>query len=209
LIEEFSQESRSETVLRLAALPRQPVEERLLRRGIPPESVPETLEVLDEEGTPFSAVALVRDTFAPKYKHPTPFPPRRRFSDGNAPVYYAALEERTCVEEVKYHLSSSLQPGRYFAVISCQFDGLVLLLCGHEKKYPDLTSKTESGYPFCQRLANEARLKVKAIHAPSARAASGTCVPVFDEHTLSNHQTAYFGRFVSGASAGDLVFQRV
>jgi len=208
LIEEFSQESRSETVLRLAALPREPLEEYLLKRGITRESVPETLEVLALDGTPFSAVALVRDTFTPKYRYSTPFP-RWRFSAGNAPVYYAALEERTCVEEVKYHLRSSLQPGRYFAVISCQFDGLVLLLCGHEKKYPELTSQTEAGYPFCRRLANEARLTVNAMHAPSARAPSGTCVPVFDERTLSSHQTAYFGRFVSGASAGDLVFQRV
>jgi hypothetical protein len=132
----------------------------------------------------------------------------RVVGNGSAPVYYAALEERTCVEELRHHQGRALQPGKYFAMVSCWFDGIVLLLRGHENSYPDLTSETEGGYPFCQRLAIEARSKVDALHAPSAREESGTCVPVFSEQTLSDRRITYHGRFVR-APDGSIRFEKV
>jgi hypothetical protein len=84
----------------------------------------------------------------------------------------------------------------------------VLLLCGHENSYPDLTSETDWGYPFCQRLAIEARSKVDALHAPSAHERSGICVPVFSEQTLSDRRIAYRGRFVQ-APDGSIRFEKL
>jgi hypothetical protein len=207
LIEQFSQEQKSEVVLRLAALPARSLDSILARRGIDAANIGDTRAVLAENGTPFTADELVRDTFTAKNRYPTPFP-RGRYGDGSAPVYYAALEEPTCVEELKYHQGNALQPGKYFAIVSCWFDGLVLVLCGHENRYSELTSTTESGYPFCQHLAHEARSKVDALHAPSARDASGTCVPVFSEQALSDRQIAHHGRFVQTPN-GSLRFDKV
>jgi hypothetical protein len=191
----------------LVSLPRESLEAVLTKRGIDPRSLPETLAVLAENATPFTAVDVINDTFTPKPHYPTPFP-IGRYGDGHAPVYYSALEEGTCVEEVKYHLKEALQPGRHFAVVSCQFEGAVLLLCGHENTYPYLTSQTESGYPNCQRLANSARSKVEALHAPSARQRLGTCVPVFTQLSLANPQVIRQGRFDQRLEGG-LLFVHV
>jgi hypothetical protein len=207
LTEEFSQERKSEVVLRLAALPAAPLDAILVRRNIDPASIRDTRAVLAENGTPFTADELVRDTFTPKDGYPTPFP-RRRYGDGSAPVYYAALEESTCIAELTHHQGRALQPGKCFAMVSCWFDGMVLLLCGHENSYPDLTSQTDGGYPFCQRLASEARSKVDALHAPSAHERSGICVPVFSEQTLSDRRIAYRGRFCQ-APDGSIRFEKL
>jgi hypothetical protein len=207
LIQEFSRENVSEVIFRLAALPSESLDVVLLRRGLNPESIRETRAVLAENGTPFSAAEMVKDTFRPKAGYPSPFP-IHRYGDGHAPVYYATLEDDTSIAEVRHHLGDSLLPPRYFAVVSCLFTGAVLILCGYENKYPDLTSATESGYPFCQKLANQARAIVEGLHAPSARQRSGICVPAFQERSLSNPQTAYRGRFVSGSN-GSVRFERV
>jgi hypothetical protein len=209
LIEEFSKKRQSEVVLRLAALPADRLDAILMGRVINPSSIAETSAVLAENGTPFTADELVRDAFTPKEGYPTPFS-RGRYGDGTTPIYYAALEEPTCVEEVKHHQGEALQPGKYFSMVSCRLDGLVLLLCGYENRYPDLTSTDQSGYPFCQKLAYEARSEdVDALHAPSARnKPSGTCIPVFREQVLSDRRVAYRGRFVQ-APDGSLRFDKV
>ncbi len=38
---------------------------------------------------------------------------------------------------------------RTYHSIECRYDGTTVDLCGKEQKYPDLVSKTKTGYPFC------------------------------------------------------------
>jgi hypothetical protein len=190
----------------LAALSIDTVDAVLLRRGIRTESIPEARAVLANTQTPFTPQEMVDDAFIPKSGYRTPFPVRR-YGDGSWPVYYAALEYATCVAELAYHLRNSLE-ARHFVMVACDLTGPVLILCGHEGKYPDLVSQTESGYEFCQKLADQARAANDALHAPSARRETGTCVPVFARRALSNAQPLRRGRFVR-TSVGNIQFEEL
>lgn len=196
-----------EVVFRLAALLSGPLEDILLRRGIRPESIDEIRAIIDENGTPFSAEDMARDIFTPQYAKSPPFRVTR-YSDGYMPVYYSAIEERTCVAELRHHLRDSLGLSRYFAMIACEFRGQVLILLGHETRFGDLISATDSGYPFCQKLAREARGVVDGLHAPSAREKGGTCVPVFRREALFDFRITYRCRFVK-QSSGEIDFERL
>jgi hypothetical protein len=179
----------------------------LLGRGIRPESIAETQTVLRQTGVPFSAEEMVDNTFTAKTQYPTPFP-IGRYGNGQWPVYYAAIAEETCAAEVAYHLGGQTVEGRYFAVVSCRFDGDVLQLDGRQNEYRDLISPTSAGYVFCQQVADEARLVVSGLHAPSARHQGGVCVPVFVRQSLSQSHRLHFGRFVIN-SDGTVEFLRV
>ena len=117
-----------------------------------------------------------------------------RFSNGTIPVYYSALDEATCQQELKFHIQKDLSEqsdhvarySRSFSLIGCQFLGKAANLLGQEKRYPELTSPSEDGYPFCQAIGLEAVQKnVHGLLAPSARNRGGTCVPVFARSALS------------------------
>ena len=157
---------------------------------------------------------VVDGSFDEKSNSATPFPVGR-FSDGSLPVYYSALEEATCQQELAFHLAweSSGKPGdtsghlRSYSLISCYYSGNSSDLRGREQVYPELISQTEEGYPFCQSLGFESvRLKIDAFLAPSARFHSGTCIPVFNRSALSN--PAISARFKVLVDAGDVEFQQ-
>ena len=113
-----------------------------------------------------------------------------RFNQQTYGVYYSALEQRTSVEEVLHHRKKTMSAqssAQYYRFISAQFDGLVVDLRGQEKAHPELISKDESGYPFCQGLADAARESgTNGFYTPSARHPDGTNVPVFTQDALSN-----------------------
>jgi hypothetical protein len=89
---------------------------------------------------------------------------------------------------------------RHYRFLEVAFSGAILDLSGHEAKYPDLASPTESGYPFCQSLAAKARaMPVDGLHTPSARRKDGTCVPVFTESALGNESFAGHATFTPNA----------
>jgi RES domain len=150
MIEEFAREARADTVLKLASLPNELIDVILLRRGIDPASISEAKEVLADVQIPLTPEEAVAYSF----HQPQP----GRFGDGQWGVYYSALEEGTCVEEVKYHCrrqfeqqrTGVLPHDRYYHLLNCSFAGSVLVLIGHEGRYPDLVSPTDAGYPFCQ-----------------------------------------------------------
>jgi len=75
------------------------------------------------------------------------------------PALYTALDELTCLAEIKYHLHGSFSPTekRFYSFLNADFSGSVLIIVGHETLYPDLVSKSDSGYPFCQAVAASAR----------------------------------------------------
>ena len=177
-------------VLRLAAIPSQRLETILLERRIKLESLEEILELLSPGDLVTSPEDVLDHAFRPRSTHgihDTPFP-RSRFSDGTLGIYYSATEERTCKDEIAFHLNSSGPEGfpRYYSLIISRYEGETVDLRGADKDHPELVSKDDSGYSHCQNLAKSA---VEQGHdgflTPSARAKGGTCVPVFRRSSLS------------------------
>jgi hypothetical protein len=185
-------EHRNEIVLRLASLPKRDIEDFLLRRGLDPASIDDVKAALAAVGTPITPQEAVNYSFTAHGAPPT-FG-TGRFGDGTVPVYYAALEMKTCEREVKYHLAKEIAVvplPRLYQLIACDFAGDILDVCGHEHDHPELVSETDSGYPFCQALAQRAiASNIDAFHTPSARRLGGICTPVFSHPALTSPRFA-------------------
>ena len=143
--------------------------------------------------TTITAKDVLDNAFLPRNNAPTPFA-IGRFGDGSIGVFYSALEEKTCKQEILFHtideLNESPSRPRFFRLIECQYTGSTADLRGHEFKYPCLVSETKKGYPFCQQLGSEAvEREIDGYFAPSARQKGGTCVPVFSRSSLSEPHT--------------------
>lgn len=197
MIKRFERNERADPVLKLAALPRESIEAILLRRGISAESVLEVRTAL----TAVDIVLDANDAVAYSFREPYRV---GRFGDGHIGVFYSALEEETCVTEISYRhgrqlaeqRSGEFPHDRYYHLITCNFSGVALVLLGEEVSHPELISATENGYPFCQRLANEAAADgIDALYTRSARAENGTCVPVFSQPALHHPTTVSRFRF--------------
>ncbi len=207
------------TVVRLAAVTNTSVQ-RFLNRGISPESYPEIQERLRKQKIVFEPTQLIDKVFEPSTnpKHTTPFA-RTRFTKGDKAVFYSALEDETSIEEIKYHQTrrgefSDLAntpdaPPRYYGLYETNFDGTMLDLFTIHPDCPELTSEDDSGYPKCQRLAEEARSKsMNAFRTPSARQSEGICTPIFDRQSLvSVPRLKSHGRFIN--EHGKIVFRQV
>lgn len=206
MIDECERVSRSELVHKLASLPRGTIDSILIRRGISVDSVEEVRPLLATVGSPFTAEEVIAYSFK-RHEGRTPPFGVGRFGDGrDYPVYYSAIEEETCIAEIRHRVRKSfeaMQSGalpypRYYRFVSSAFYGLTLTLCGHEGAHRELVSADERGYPFCQSLARQALTqKISAFHAPSARREGGVCVPVFSQQALSNHRSGYFIMFAA------------
>lgn len=192
MIEEYDRSNKNEVVLKLASFPKTSIDETLLNRGLDPNSIRDAKAILALVGAPFTPDEAVAYSFMPHGAPPT-FG-KGRFGDGSYPVYYSALEMETCKEEVRHRLKdakAAVPFDRYFQIIACDFSGEVLNLCGHEGAHPELVSKTEDGYSFCQALAMAARgSAIQAFHTPSARKTEGICTPVFSRPALTNARFA-------------------
>ena len=194
MLEDCATSTQHKTVLRLAAIARQPLLTIMSRRRIDPREHAAIANALASTSMALSAETVVDDAFRPRPDKPTPFP-TGRFGDGSIGVYYSALEERTCKREVGYHLGREFadtrtagftQPRRY-AFVCCEYDGNTAELRGKEGEHPDLVSQTPDGYPFCQALAREATSNgIAGLLTRSARDPKGTCLPVFARGALSN-----------------------
>ena len=215
-IDDCERSTRSEAVHKLASLLPGTINSILIQRGIAPENVEEVSLLLAGAGSPFTADQVVAHSFERQNNRTAPFG-IGRFGDGNEyPVYYSAIEEETCIEEVKHHAQrgfEAMQSGeipypRLYQFISSTFEGLTLILCGHEQTHTELVSADESGYPFCRSLARQARMQgISAFHAPSARRKGGVCVPVFLINALSKHRSHHFISFT--ARDGQVEYERV
>jgi RES domain len=195
-------------VLRLASLPRERIEAVLLKRNISPESIPEVRAALGVANVPLNAEEAVSYSFRE--------PSVGRFGDGTFGVFYSARTEPTCIAEISYHhrrqlaeqRSGAFPHDRYYNLISCDFAGNTLTLLGAEAKYRDLVSPTDAGYPFCQRLAKAAIGQgVDAFYTRSARDRNGTCVPIFNQKSITNAQS--LARFRFFAEAGQSRHERL
>jgi hypothetical protein len=183
VINQFARENRADTVFKLASLPRELIDSILVKRGIDRDSLSEVKEVMANVDIPLTPEEALAYSFRKPFR-------KARFGDGSYGIYYSALEDGTCVEEIRHHYQLEFEQfphPRYFHLLTCDFAGLALVLIGHEGRYPNLISSSDAGYPFCQELAGEARRGgVDALYTRSAREPTGTCVPVFTEKTLSN-----------------------
>jgi len=188
LLDQYDRINQGNIVLKLASLPKSGIDEFLLERGLDPTSVADAKAALALVGAPVTPGGVVDYSFS-KHGSPPTFG-KGRFSDGSHPVFYCALEMETCEQEVRHRLKddkSAASFNRYFQFIACDFSGVIVDLCGKEKDHPELVSKTEDGYPFCQALAVQARNSgVDGFHARSARKAGGICTPTFSRPALTN-----------------------
>lgn len=197
MLESLTPKKERHTVARLSAVSDANVE-RLLNRGISPESFPEIQGRLRKLKIVFEPTQLIDKVFEPSTnpKHPTPFA-KTRFTNGDKAVFYSALEDETSIEEIKYHQTRSGEfsdlentphaPPRYFRLYETDFDGTLLDLFTIHPDCPELTSANENGYPKCRQLAEEARSRsINAFRTPSARRHEGTCTPIFDRQSLGD-----------------------
>ena len=219
MLEGLTPKTEQHTVVRLSAVSDANVE-RLLNRGISPESFPEIQERLRKLKIVFEPTQLIDKVFEPSTnpKHPTPFA-KTRFTDGDKAVFYSALEDETSIEEIKYHQTRSGEfsdlenipnaSPRYFRLYEMDFEGTVLDLFTIHPDCPELTSKEESGYPKCRELAEEARNRsINAFRTPSARQPGGTCTPVFNRGSLGDVPLLKsHGRFTH--ADGSIVFEKL
>ena len=163
--------------------------ELVIRRGLDEEALRETLEFLGPANG--AAEELLNGPFEPKARLKDKWNPSR-FSDGNWPVFYGALELETSEAEIVYHLEAgqmkaALSAGGpvYFSRFHCTFDGRALDLRPKLTEWPWLVDPNTTN-ARCQALGREAHEKdIDGFLAPSARSSGGTNVPVFTREMLS------------------------
>jgi hypothetical protein len=208
LLETCVREERSDTILKLASLPKARIETILLGRGLDPASITDAKEALARVDTPITAREAVDYSFQ-RRGDPSTFG-KGRFGDGSAPVLYAALEKETCQAEVRHHAEREAAVDalpRFYHLLACDFKGLVAILIGEEVEHPELISPTDQGYPFCQALARQARdAHIRAFYTRSARHPAGTCTPVFARPNVTNERT--IERVVLVRSGGEVRYER-
>jgi hypothetical protein len=113
-----------------------------------------------------------------------------RFSDGEWPVFYAAIGRTTAEKESTHHYArkaagdAAARRGVHYSIVRCRFSGEIIDLRPKLGEWPRLIS---DDYTFCNGLGKEAHDEpVDGFLAPSARNAGGTTVPAFMEGTLSD-----------------------
>lgn len=113
-----------------------------------------------------------------------------RFSTGEWPVFYAAVERETAEKESSHHYgrkaagdASASRPVHY-SLVQCSFAGEVINLVPKRSDWPELVAED---YTFCNELGREAHaMPLSAFFAPSARHSGGTTVPAFAANSISN-----------------------
>jgi hypothetical protein len=113
-----------------------------------------------------------------------------RFSDGEWPVFYAAIGRTTAEKESTHHYGrkaagdATARRGVHYSIVRCRFSGQIIDLQPKLAEWPNLIS---DDYAFCNGLGKEAHHgAVGGFLAPSARNAGGNTVPAFIEGTLSD-----------------------
>lgn len=176
----FLNENRTLDLVRLVSIPDKNLSAILVSRRIPLEDLGAVEEALLGIGPVITAADAIRFTFTR-----SPIPPQR-FNTAHFPALYTAVDEPTCLAEIKHHLRFAVTEQRYYHFLYVTFTGRALVTAGHEADHADLVSPTETGYTYCQALATEARAAGNdALYASSARNPGGICMPIFSQSTLS------------------------
>ncbi len=154
MLEGTSIEEEDALLFRLAAVPREPVQEILKRRGVDAQYIEGAIEVLRRTNAFLTIEDLLDAPFRAWPNRPTPFSVGR-FGDGTIGVLYAALEQETCKRKMSCHLRSDFSetstrggippPKRFFSLVQFQYLGSTVDLRGKEIDHPELVSETDSG----------------------------------------------------------------
>jgi hypothetical protein len=135
---------------------------------------------------------LMRGPFLEK---PLVNPPRAfgcptRFSNGDWPIFYSALEPVVAEAEAKYHYGKDAQEDEtdrrpmYYSLVRCKFAGTVVDLVAKQGE-AGWEGLTADDHTFCQGLGAEAKqIEMDGFLTPSARAV-GVNVPVFTAESLA------------------------
>jgi hypothetical protein len=136
------------------------------------------------------AAELIKGPFQRKPCLQNRFGRASRFSDGEWPVFYAAIGRKTAEKESTFHYGrkaagdgTAKRPVHY-SIVRCRFSGEIVHLIPKLEHWPDLIS---DNYTFCNSLGKEGYDGgMGGFLAPSARNAGGTTVPAFIEETISD-----------------------
>jgi RES domain len=131
---------------------------------------------------------LMKAPFQRKRYYGNKFGPVSRFSDGEWPVFYAAIGRKTAEKESSHHYgrkaagdAAARRPVHY-SIVRCRFSGETVDL---QPQLPDWPNLISNDYTFCNGLGREAHDSgLGGFFAPSARDNGGTTVPAFIEETL-------------------------
>jgi len=126
---------------------------------------------------------LMEAPFQPKAFFNYKFGPISRFSDGEWPVFYAAIGRTTAERESAYHYgrkaagAADARRAVHYSVIRCTFSGDIVDLRPKLRDWPELVV---DDYRFCNVLGGEAhRDGLDGFLSPSARDPGGTNIPAF------------------------------
>jgi hypothetical protein len=129
--------------------------------------------------------------FQPKLELQNKFGKASRFSNGEWPVFYGAIGQKTAEEESKQAYArkaagdAKAKRPVHYSIVRCKFSGEIVDLQPKLREWPELISDC---YTFCNRLGREANEDggIGAFLSPSARHTGGTTVPAFTRGTLSD-----------------------
>jgi RES domain len=157
------------------------------KKGLTIEQVTEVIGFLRDDVTK----ELMEGPFQRKPFFGNKFGPPSRFSNGEWPVFYAAIGSATAKEESKYHYArkaagdEAARRGVRYSIIRCKFSGEIVDLLPKLDDWQDLIS--DDNYTFCNDLGKEAHdVGVGGFFAPSARNRGGTTVPAFIQGIISD-----------------------
>jgi hypothetical protein len=159
------------------------------------ENFPETMDRL-ERVLGRSTDQIIQEEISSKFLPGNWY--KSRYSDGTFPVLYAAENQETAVEESLYHKRIFMKEEVARGPVSLDLKVISLHLI--TPKAVDLTIQKdldpnqlmsqekpgeESGYPYCQDIANQCRDKgAQLLRAASARRDKGICTPIFDRTAI-------------------------
>lgn len=155
-------------------------------KGLTLEQVAEVIAFDREDVTK----ELMEGPFQRKTRLDNKFGRMSRFSNGDWPVFYAAIDRTTAQEESTYHYGRKAAGDGvtrrevHYSIVRCKFSGRTVDLQPELSKWPDLVSED---YTFCNVLGKEAYDGgLSGLLSPSARHTGGTTVPAFVSGALSS-----------------------
>lgn len=154
-------------------------------RGLTIEQIAEVIAFEREDVT----TQLMEGPFERKAWLGNKFGDLSRFSNGDWPVFYAAIGRVTAEKESVHHYGrkaagdADARRDVHYSIFRCKFAGTTIDLQPKLSDWPDLIS---DDYTFCNGLGKEAHESTLAgFLSPSARNVGGTTVPAFVRGAVS------------------------
>lgn len=159
------------------------------KKGLSLDAVADVIQFIREDVTK----ELMEGPFERKPFFQNKFGARSRFSDGEWPVFYGAIDQKTAEEESKHHYArkaagdAEAKRPVHYSIVRCKFSGAIVDL-QPKLQLPEWQELISENYTFCNALGREAHEDggIGAFLSPSARHPGGTTIPAFIQSTLSD-----------------------